>query len=164
MAIGAASFGAAPASSKRKSAKPATKSSPQPAVQKKSARSAKSQPNQARSKSSRKSTKKAVRQPAGPPRQQQPTSDRYREIQQALIDRGFLDGAANGQWDERSIAALKKFEKSQHLRENGKIDSMVLIALGLGPERTQAANQLLSTEAPKDTATHLELETQKSPN
>ncbi len=84
-------------------------------------------------------------------RQLQPSNSRYREIQQALIDRGFLNGEPTGQWDQQSIDALKKFERSQHLRADGKIDSMVLIALGLGPERTRAANQLLNVEVPVDT-------------
>ncbi|MCX6593075.1 MAG: peptidoglycan-binding domain-containing protein [Acidobacteria bacterium] len=73
---------------------------------------------------------------AAPPRQSQPSPERYRQIQQALIDKGFLEGEPSGQWDQRSIDALKKFEESQQLRNDGKIDSMALIALGLGPKRT----------------------------
>ena len=73
---------------------------------------------------------------AASPRQSQPSPERYRQIQQALIDKGFLDGEPTGQWDQRSIDALKKFEQSQQLKDDGKIDSMSLIALGLGPKRT----------------------------
>lgn len=98
-----------------------------------------------KSPSSRKATGKSSKKTvaARPPRPvtpQQPTSDRYREIQQALIDKGFLEGTPSGQWDTQSVAAFKKFEQSQNLREDGKIDSMALIALGLGPERTQTAS------------------------
>lgn len=78
--------------------------------------------------------------PSRPATQQQPTSDRYREIQQALIDKGFLEGEPSGQWDATTVAAFKKFELSQNLRDDGKIDSMALIALGLGPSRTQTAS------------------------
>lgn len=73
----------------------------------------------------------------GPQRQTQPTPDRYREIQEALIAKGFLDGPASGQWDQRSIEGLKKFERSQQLTDDGKLDSMTLIALGLGARRVQ---------------------------
>jgi hypothetical protein len=76
------------------------------------------------------------RRAAGPPRQTQPSPERYKQIQQALIDKGFLDGEPSGQWDQRSIDALKKFELSQQLKDDGKIDSMALIGLGLGPKRT----------------------------
>lgn len=78
---------------------------------------------------------KPTRRAAAPPRQTQPSSDRYREIQQALIEKGFLDGSANGQWDQKSTEALKRFEQSQNLQGDGKIDSRALIALGLGPKR-----------------------------
>lgn len=143
IAIGAVSLGAAPATKRRPAKTPAKSSTAKPAV-KKSSTPATKKPVATRKKASVKHTAK----PASPPRQQQPTSDRYRAIQQALIDRGFLDGEATGQWDQQSINALKKFERSQHLKEDGKIDSMILIALGLGPERTQAANQLLVSEVP----------------
>lgn len=86
------------------------------------------------------SKKKAVARKPKYSTQQSPTSDRYREIQQALIDKGFLEGEATGEWNQQSIDALKKFEQSQKLREDGKIDSMSLIALGLGPARTQDLN------------------------
>ena len=81
-------------------------------------------------------SKVGPRRASAPPRQSQPSPERYKQIQQALIDKGFLDGEPTGQWDQRSIDALKKFEQSQQLKDDGKIDSMSLIALGLGPKRT----------------------------
>jgi peptidoglycan hydrolase-like protein with peptidoglycan-binding domain len=83
-----------------------------------------------------------------PPRQMNPSPERYRDIQQALIDKGFLDGPANGVWDDKSIAALKRFEESQKLKMDGKIDSLSLIALGLGPKRSAAALTAPSTPQP----------------
>ncbi len=68
--------------------------------------------------------------------QQQPTSERYREIQQALIGRGYLESPATGQWGSDSVEALKKFQRDQSLKDSGKLDSLSLIALGLGPKRT----------------------------
>ena len=94
-------------------------------------------------------TKKKVssktKKPAAPPRQTQPTSDRFREIQEALIAKGFLEGPATGQWDEKTVEAFKQFERSQNLTDDGKLDSLALIALGLGPKRPESPTQ---TELP----------------
>jgi peptidoglycan hydrolase-like protein with peptidoglycan-binding domain len=73
------------------------------------------------------------------PSQLHPTAERYQEIQAALADKGFFEGPPSGVWDDRSVAALKRFERSQKLTEDGKIDSLSLIALGLGPRRNAAA-------------------------
>lgn len=78
-------------------------------------------------------TKKRVVRPRV---QQKPTPERYTEIQEALIGRGFLQGPADGKWGDDSAAALKKFQESQKLAETGKIDSLSLIRLGLGPKTT----------------------------
>jgi hypothetical protein len=67
-------------------------------------------------------------------RQATPSFDRYREIQNALVAKGYLPAdAANGAWDQASADALKKFQSEQNLDSNGKINSLSLIALGLGP-------------------------------
>lgn len=69
------------------------------------------------------------------PPQQQPTPDRYKEIQQALQDRGYFGGPVDGTWGPSSIDALKRFQHDQNLVEDGKIGSLSIIALGLGPKR-----------------------------
>ncbi len=81
--------------------------------------------------------------------QQVPTPDRYREIQQALADKGYLAGAVNGQWGEDSTEALKRFQKEQNLAVTGKLDSVSLIALGLGPKRNLSARTTTGSR-PKD--------------
>jgi hypothetical protein len=75
--------------------------------------------------------KKAV---ASKPRQQAPSADRYREIQQALADRGYFNGPVDGNWNKESVDALKRFQKDQNLTSDGKISSLALIGLGLGPK------------------------------
>jgi len=76
-------------------------------------------------------------------RQSTPTAERYKEIQQALASKGYLPSQeANGQWGDNSQAALKRFQTDQNLEATGKINSLSLIALGLGPKH----------EAPKPTA------------
>jgi hypothetical protein len=69
-------------------------------------------------------------------RQLAPSAERYREIQSALVARGYLSPEqATGTWNQTSIDALKRFQAEQNLESSGKINSLSLIALGLGPKR-----------------------------
>jgi len=71
--------------------------------------------------------------------QSTPTQDRYKDIQSELATRGYLKSEPNGQWGPESQEALKKFQQEQNLRPTGKLDSLSLISLGLGPKRTATA-------------------------
>lgn len=96
---------------------------------------------------SSKSKKKTVvvRRPA----QQQPTPERYKEIQQALAEKGYFHGPVDGVWGADSTDALKRFQREQNLEEDGKIGSLSLIALGLGPQRgTASASPPASSPVP----------------
>ncbi|HZO51763.1 MAG TPA: peptidoglycan-binding domain-containing protein [Bryobacteraceae bacterium] len=73
-----------------------------------------------------------VRRPAG---QARPAPERLAEIQRALKQRGYYEGDTDGKWDDASTAALKQFQGEQNLKQDGKIGSLSLIALGLGPKR-----------------------------
>jgi len=66
--------------------------------------------------------------------QQHPTSERYTEIEEALVARGYLE-QANGVWGPDSISALKKFQADQEIPADGKLGALSLTALGLGPRR-----------------------------
>lgn len=68
-----------------------------------------------------------------------PTPERYQEIQQALAAKGYFHGEVNGTWGPDSIDALKRFQTEQNLMPDGKISSLSLIALGLGPKRLTAS-------------------------
>jgi peptidoglycan hydrolase-like protein with peptidoglycan-binding domain len=83
--------------------------------------------------------------------QQQPTPDRYREIQQALGEKGYFAGEPDGTWGAESVEALKRFQRDQNLTEDGKIGALSLIALGLGPRRT-APESTIETVAPEKSA------------
>jgi hypothetical protein len=75
-------------------------------------------------------------------RQATPSSDRYREIQNALVAKGYLPAdAASGAWDQASADALKKFQSEQNIDSNGKINSLSLIALGLGPRHDSSSTK-----------------------
>ncbi len=67
--------------------------------------------------------------------QRKPTMDRYKEIQQALIDRGYMAGPPDGMWGPDSSDAIKRFQRDQNLIEDGKLGALTLTALGLGPKR-----------------------------
>ena len=72
-------------------------------------------------------------------RQLAPTPDRYKEIQGALAAKGYLRPEdANGSWNQASVEALTKFQSEQNLGSTGKINSLSLIALGLGPKHDTA--------------------------
>ena len=72
-------------------------------------------------------------------RQTAPAPERYKEIQDALAAKGYLKPEdANGTWGPGSADALRKFQQEQNIEATGKINSLSLIALGLGPKRDAA--------------------------
>lgn len=78
---------------------------------------------------------------AGPPRQQSPDSDRIREIQTALAGKGYAI-EPTGTWDAQSVEVLKKFQGDHNINNltgRGKLDSLTLIELGLGPKNESTA-------------------------
>jgi peptidoglycan hydrolase-like protein with peptidoglycan-binding domain len=68
------------------------------------------------------------------PGQTAPTPERYKEIQEALAQKGYLHGEASGVWNPDSADALRRFQQDQNLQASGKLDSLSIIALGLGPK------------------------------
>jgi hypothetical protein len=85
-------------------------------------------------------------------RQLAPTADRYREIQQAMVAKGYLKPEdVSGSWDANSADALKRFQAAQSLDATGKIDSLSIIALGLGPKRDTASAIKPATQPPPQT-------------
>lgn len=67
--------------------------------------------------------------------------ERYKEIQQALAEKGYFRGDPDGNWGPESVEALKRFQREQNLTEDGKLGSLSLIALGLGPQRPEPAER-----------------------
>jgi peptidoglycan hydrolase-like protein with peptidoglycan-binding domain len=67
-----------------------------------------------------------------------PTPERYKEIQQALATKGYYKGEVSGVWGPDSVDGLRRFQADQNLDVDGKIGSLSLIAMGLGPKRTTA--------------------------
>jgi peptidoglycan hydrolase-like protein with peptidoglycan-binding domain len=86
------------------------------------------------------SARKVAARPQYAPRQGGPTPDRYKEIQNSLISKGYLQGTPTGVWDQSSVEAMKKFQADQKLDATGKITSKSIISLGLGPRDESAPN------------------------
>ncbi len=86
------------------------------------------------------------RPPAGP------APERYKEIQQSLADNGYYKGEVNGEWKADSSEALRRFQSDQNLKVDGKLGSLSLIALGLGPKRTASAQTKPAEQSPSEPA------------
>ncbi|MBX5495521.1 MAG: peptidoglycan-binding protein [Bryobacteraceae bacterium] len=122
--------------SSRKSSSKQKKSVRAPSSRKKSAASARRSKNPTRS---------ARR---GPPVQQEPTRERYKEIQQALAEKGYFNGEPNGIWGPESVEAMRRFQEDQDLVANGKITALSLIYLGLGPKRDVPGQTKIEQQEP----------------
>lgn len=118
---------------KKTAAKAASTRSSKSKTAPKSASSKKPAPAKSASKGASKSKKTTV---ARRSYQSAPTPERYKEIQGALAQRGYLKSDPNGAWGNDSVEALKKFQEDQKLTPTGKLDSVSIINLGLGPKRS----------------------------
>ncbi|MGA7415826.1 MAG: peptidoglycan-binding domain-containing protein [Bryobacteraceae bacterium] len=83
--------------------------------------------------SSKHGAKPQVAKARRPSYQTAPSPERYQQIQQSLADRGFYKGEVNGVWGAESQDAMKRYQESQNLPDDGKITAKALIGLGLGP-------------------------------
>src|SRR5690349_15132739 len=60
------------------------------------------------------------------------TSSTVRMAQQALNDRGYNAGSADGVWGPDTANAVRRFQQAQGLPDSGTLDSQTLSALGVG--------------------------------
>ena len=74
-------------------------------------------------------------------RQAVPTPERYKEIQEALAQKGYLKSEANGVWNAESVDALKRYQNENTLSPTGKLSSASLISLGLGAKNGSESPQ-----------------------
>jgi len=112
--------------------KPAPKTVQQKSVSKKTA-AVRRTPHKATAHAKTKTAARPV-SAAWHPGQTAPTPDRYKEIQEALAKKGYLHGEPDGVWNQDSADALRRFQQDQNLQASGKLDSLSIIALGLGPK------------------------------
>jgi hypothetical protein len=99
-----------------------------------------------------KRTAKGRARAATPAIQNHPDPERYQQIQQALSDRGYFKGDANGAWGADSQDALLRFQTDKKLDADGKITALTLQNLGLGPTH-DGSSMPLSSPKPHAPAT-----------
>jgi hypothetical protein len=76
---------------------------------------------------------------------------RAREIQAALIQKHYLDGAPTGTWDVRSKAAMEKYQADNGWQTKKIPDARALIKLGLGPDHSDLINPNTASIGTPDT-------------
>jgi peptidoglycan hydrolase-like protein with peptidoglycan-binding domain len=65
--------------------------------------------------------------------QRRPESKRIREIQQALINVGYLRGSPTGKWSTATREAMKRYQTDHGFKVTGRPEAKSLMKLGLGP-------------------------------
>lgn len=75
--------------------------------------------------------------------QQQPDTPRVRQIQQALLGKGYISFQPNGAWDEATLAPLRKIADDRGWQTTNVPDARVLILLGLGGPNADMSVTLL---------------------
>jgi peptidoglycan hydrolase-like protein with peptidoglycan-binding domain len=80
--------------------------------------------------------------------QMHPDPERYKQLQQALAEKGYLNQQPTGVWDQQSTDALRRFQKDQNLEPSGKLDARTIIALGLGPKYPAPAQKPSPAQQP----------------
>jgi len=76
------------------------------------------------------------------------SSERAKEIQEALIQQHYLDGEASGVWDTRTQEACRKFQADNGWQSKVLPDSRALIKLGLGPDHKNVLNPETAATSP----------------
>lgn len=64
--------------------------------------------------------------------------DRVRQIQAALIEKHYLTGTPNGDWNAQTQAAMRSYQADHGWQTKLMPDARALIALGLGPKVDEA--------------------------
>jgi hypothetical protein len=72
--------------------------------------------------------------------------DRATEIQQALVQAGYLTGEPSGHWDAATEAAMTKLQADNGWQTKLVPDSRAIIKLGLGASSSHSATSSLGTD------------------
>jgi hypothetical protein len=68
-----------------------------------------------------------------------------------MVTKGYGPQAPNGVWGPEWASSLKRYQQDQKLEPTGKLNSLSLITLGLGPKRDQPAG-VTAPPAPRPAA------------
>ena len=62
-----------------------------------------------------------------------PEPERIQEIQQALVQAGYLNAQPNGRWDDQTREAMRRYQADHGFPVTGLPEAKSLMKLGLGP-------------------------------
>jgi peptidoglycan hydrolase-like protein with peptidoglycan-binding domain len=62
-----------------------------------------------------------------------PEPERIQEIQQALVQAGYLNVQPNGRWDDQTREAMRRYQADHGFPVTGLPEAKSLMKLGLGP-------------------------------
>ena len=62
-----------------------------------------------------------------------PEPERVQEIQQALVQAGYLNAEPNGRWDDQTREAMRRYQADHGFATTGLPEAKSLMKLGLGP-------------------------------
>jgi peptidoglycan hydrolase-like protein with peptidoglycan-binding domain len=62
-----------------------------------------------------------------------PEPERIQEIQQALVQAGYLNAQPNGRWDDQTREAMRRYQADKGFPVTGLPEAKSLMKLGLGP-------------------------------
>jgi peptidoglycan hydrolase-like protein with peptidoglycan-binding domain len=62
-----------------------------------------------------------------------PEPERIQEIQQALVQAGYLNAQPNGRWDDQTREAMRRYQVDHGFPATGLPEAKSLMKLGLGP-------------------------------
>jgi peptidoglycan hydrolase-like protein with peptidoglycan-binding domain len=62
-----------------------------------------------------------------------PEPERIQEIQQALVQAGYLKAQPNGRWDDQTREAMRRYQADHGFPATGLPEAKSLMKLGLGP-------------------------------
>jgi hypothetical protein len=90
-----------------------------------------------------------------------PEPERIQEIQQALVQAGYLNATPNGRWDDQTREAMRRYQTDHGFPVTGLPEAKSLMKLGLGPHPLPAdldassgvragADTVSNTAAPSD--------------
>ena len=87
--------------------------------------------------------------------QLRPEPDRIQEIQQALVQQGYLNAQPNGRWDDQTREAMRRYQADHGFPVTGLPEAKSLMKLGLGPHPLPADLDANSgARAGADTVSH----------
>ena len=84
---------------------------------------------------------------AGNPSASNQDSSTVKQAQQALNDKGFNVGAADGIAGPKTQAALEKFQQSKGISGSGTLDSQTLAALGVSGDASASSSTTASSSS-----------------